>query len=61
MRSETFHASAHADGGLAEVLLGIVAVLTALLGLGLAIDIDFVGVLSGLTVHAPLHAPNPGP
>jgi hypothetical protein len=54
MRSESFHASAHNNGGLSEILLGIVAVLSALVGLGIAIDVD---VLLALVCLGPPYLP----
>ena len=45
MRSEVFHSHEHANGGLSEVLLGMVAVVVALIGLGLAIDVDLLEAL----------------
>ena len=61
MRSETFHSPKPLDGGLSEVLLGIVGVLAALIGLGLAIDIDLIEVLSGLAIPAHIHTLTPSP
>ena len=54
MRSESFHSQAHSNGGLSEILLGILAVLSALIGLGLAIDVD---VLLALVCLGPPYLP----
>ncbi len=58
MRSEVFHSHEHANGGLNEVLLGMVAVVVALIGLGLAIDVDLLEALLCLgPSYLPICAP----
>jgi hypothetical protein len=54
MRIESFHSHKYGNGGLSEVLLGILAVLSALIGLGVAIDVD---VLMALACLGPVELP----